>query len=135
MFRRPGLPPSDRHFHRLSTRGHYTFGRRNRTPWHPIDEKYDEIDQLDVMGCFNAGVVVVQRRSDGLLAIKKMMTAGRGDTVSRAVKEMTVLKKLRHPNILKFLNGWTDGLNSCLYTEMCDAGNLESHINLMHRRG
>eukprot|EP01063_Lacrimia_lanifica_P011570 TRINITY_DN18318_c0_g1_i1.p1 TRINITY_DN18318_c0_g1~~TRINITY_DN18318_c0_g1_i1.p1 ORF type:complete len:1126 (+),score=379.31 TRINITY_DN18318_c0_g1_i1:129-3506(+) len=111
-------------------------GRTPSFPTTPAD-RYVKIKKL---GEGNFGIVyLVQRRSDGLMLVTKepkrpvgSMTAQKravdAKRMRKVQKEAAHLMRLKHPNILRFIEAyWTDGA-LVIVTEYCDGGDLAAWL-------
>ena len=93
-----------------------------------IASQYDVIQEL---GRGNYAVVhFAKRRSDGMpVAIKVLEKRGLNDKgVEQVQEEMTVLKQLDHPNLLKLVESCEDDERFFIVTELCDGGELFDRI-------
>ncbi|KAL8662010.1 MAG: hypothetical protein Q9202_005064 [Teloschistes flavicans] len=83
-------------------------------------------------GCFNGGVFIVRSKRTGQKYIEKRYVDADIDN-DTARFEMSVLRKLRHPNIVEYIAGFIDRSNprspkAAIYLEYCDRGNLHDCI-------
>ena len=87
------------------------------------------------IGCFNAGVFIVRRKSDGQKAAYKKI--GPAEVLSGdARNEASILRGLRHGNVVKYLDAFVDdrsahSARAGIYMEYCSDGTL--HEELKHR--
>ena len=103
---------------------------------HPGD-RYDKVKKL---GEGNFGVVfLVERKTDGLLLVTKEpkrptggMTAQKKAADARRMrkvqKEAAHLMRLRHPNILRFIEAYWESGALVIVTEYCDGGDLSAWL-------
>ncbi|KAA6413331.1 MAG: hypothetical protein FRX48_03077 [Lasallia pustulata] len=79
-------------------------------------------------GCFNAGVVIVQRRQDRLKCIEKRLKAEQ-ILNGKARLEIKVLRGLKHHNICQYIDAFLDENprhpRASLYVEYCELGTLD----------
>lgn len=85
-------------------------------------------------GC--GAVYLATRESDGgRVAVKLMLSRAKADTraVDQFKREMVVIAKLRHPNIVRFLDSGSDEGTFYFVMDYCDGGSLADAAN--HKGG
>eukprot|EP00746_Dinoflagellata_sp_MGD_P011722 gnl/MRDRNA2_/MRDRNA2_124708_c0_seq1.p1 gnl/MRDRNA2_/MRDRNA2_124708_c0~~gnl/MRDRNA2_/MRDRNA2_124708_c0_seq1.p1 ORF type:complete len:635 (+),score=141.77 gnl/MRDRNA2_/MRDRNA2_124708_c0_seq1:92-1996(+) len=88
----------------------------------------DDEDELGRGGC---GVVFVARARDNparQVAVKRVLTSSLTD-MQALQKEVEVLRKLDHPNVLRLYESFEDGKTMYLVVELCKGGDLFERIS------
>ena len=100
----------------------------------------DRYNKMKKLGEGNFGIVfLVERKSDGLLLVTKepkrpsgSMTAQKRAADARRMrkvqKEAAHLMRLRHPNILRFIEAYWENGALVIVTEYCDGGDLAAWL-------
>ncbi|XP_067944129.1 uncharacterized protein [Watersipora subatra] len=91
-------------------------------------DDYEQIRHLADGGFGKA--YLYERKTDRAQFVIKVVNIAMfspSDTVE-SMREVKVLKKLTHPNIVKFENAFKDGSNICIVMEYCEAGDLHTRI-------
>lgn len=88
-------------------------------------------------GSFNAGILVVERRNDGLRCIEKRL---KPEQVASGVArfEITVLRDLKHPHVCQYIDAFLDENpyrpQATLYMEYCELGTLDDVLEKYFQR-
>lgn len=91
---------------------------QDNRPYNPIDDdKYEELYALAINGC-NATIELVKCRREGIIAVKKTMVFQGREYATVCTREISMMKQLRHRNIVDYLDGWSLRGEACLYTEV-----------------
>lgn len=86
---------------------------------------------IKVVGCGKfAEIVVLRKKEDGTLVIWKAFDLGdcSDDDKERSYREVQNLSKLKHVNIISYLNPFIDDTNLCYEMEYCETGTLYQKI-------
>eukprot|EP01114_Cavostelium_apophysatum_P003938 TRINITY_DN1406_c0_g3_i2.p1 TRINITY_DN1406_c0_g3~~TRINITY_DN1406_c0_g3_i2.p1 ORF type:complete len:326 (-),score=113.24 TRINITY_DN1406_c0_g3_i2:180-1157(-) len=96
--------------------------------WH-ID--YNELQQKEVLGKGFFGEVrkAVWKGTDVAVKVIYRESFGSQNDLSIFTKEISILSRLRHPNVILFLAACNQGVNRCIVTEYMANGSL---YNLIH---
>ena len=117
------------------------FGRPPPTS-EPLDNHFQRLPGQDpntmgAQGCFNAGIVVVERRQDGKKCIEKRL---KPDQVlsGGAELEIAILRGLKHPNVCQYIDAFIDKNprrpRAILYVEYCELGTLDDVLEKYFQR-
>ncbi|KAL9611839.1 MAG: hypothetical protein Q9167_003533 [Letrouitia subvulpina] len=101
---------------------------------HDISHHFERLDRSSIggSGCFNAGVFVVRQKSSGRICVEKKLKPE--DVLSGDAEfEMCVLRRLKHRNIIEYVDAFIDMHGSSLprasiYMAYCDLPNLEDTV-------
>lgn len=81
-------------------------------------------------GAFGNVYKVVEKKTRITYAMKKIDV--HEESIKWAEKEIDILKKIKHPNIVKFVNSFFDTTNAtcdlCIVMELCSDGDLEYNL-------
>eukprot|EP01062_Namystynia_karyoxenos_P016160 TRINITY_DN1588_c1_g2_i1.p1 TRINITY_DN1588_c1_g2~~TRINITY_DN1588_c1_g2_i1.p1 ORF type:complete len:666 (+),score=180.24 TRINITY_DN1588_c1_g2_i1:141-2138(+) len=72
-------------------------------------------------------VLKVKRRCDGLVLILKEPKPEAGVTLEEARTEAQIMARLKHQNIVRFVDSYIDGGKLCIVTEYCAGGDLRRY--------
>eukprot|EP00668_Euglena_longa_P044985 GGOE01060556.1.p1 GENE.GGOE01060556.1~~GGOE01060556.1.p1 ORF type:complete len:574 (+),score=183.22 GGOE01060556.1:817-2538(+) len=98
-----------------------------------LGTKYLVLQELGV-GHFGS-VFKVQRINDGKVMAMKVQAHVDRRQIAEVRKEVTLLKTLRHPNIVSFTEDFNVGKFICIVMEYCAGGTLQQHIESRKRKG
>ncbi|KAF4108647.1 serine/threonine-protein kinase Nek5 isoform X2 [Onychostoma macrolepis] len=94
-----------------------------------VMDQYEVLRQVG-QGSFGRALLVKHRRGGAQLYVIKEINlrqlSSRDKDASR--KEVTLLSKMKHPNIVAFYKSFHDRNNLCILMEYCDAGDLMHRI-------
>ncbi|XP_050956457.1 serine/threonine-protein kinase Nek5 isoform X2 [Labeo rohita] len=95
-------------------------------------DQYEVVRQVG-QGAFGRALLVKQRHGDAQLYVIKEINlrqqlSSRDKDASR--KEVTLLSKMKHPNIVAFYKSFHDRNNLYILMEYCDAGDLMNRIRM-----
>lgn len=108
----------------------------------PLDGEFRPLpgqnpDTMGGQGAYNAGVLIVERRHDRLRCIEKRLKPEEV-VAGHARFEITVLRDLRHPNVVKYVDAYLDEDPrrplATLYMEYCELGTLEDLLDKYFQR-
>ena len=89
----------------------------------------DDYELRDVLGVGTVGTIYlgVHRETGEQVAVKKLHARVSKDPLIRArfKREMTVLERVRHPNIVRYLGGGRDEDSLCYIMEVVDGGTVK----------
>jgi len=90
----------------------------------------DQYRAMQVVGKGSYGVVrLLQRKTDKKLYVMKMVEC-KAESQEDALKEVDILNKLNHPNIVGFIENFFSSKGElCIVMEYCDSGDLDGYIN------
>lgn len=100
----------------------------------------DGYEHVKVIGKGSFGLVSqIRRKSDGKILVWKEVNYGQMSEKEKQliVTEVNILRELRHPYIVKYLDRVIDKSNTKIYIvqEFCDNGDLGQFIKQKKRRG
>jgi NIMA (never in mitosis gene a)-related kinase len=89
----------------------------------------DQYRAMQVIGKGSYGVVrLLQRKTDKKLYVMKMVEC-KQESQDDALKEVNLLAKLNHPNIVGFVENFFSSKGElCIVMEYCDSGDLDGYI-------
>eukprot|EP01062_Namystynia_karyoxenos_P005905 TRINITY_DN12047_c0_g1_i1.p1 TRINITY_DN12047_c0_g1~~TRINITY_DN12047_c0_g1_i1.p1 ORF type:complete len:745 (+),score=250.71 TRINITY_DN12047_c0_g1_i1:89-2236(+) len=99
----------------------------------PVQQQHqnprDKYQKLRVLGEGTFGrVFLIKRRSDGLQLILKEPKPVPGMTMADVELEASMLSRLKHPHIVRFVDQYWDGPVLIIVTEFADGGDLRSKV-------
>ncbi|XP_078258991.1 serine/threonine-protein kinase Nek5 isoform X2 [Rhinoraja longicauda] len=95
-------------------------------------DKYDVIRQIGE-GAFGKAFLVKAKGHTTQVVIKEIKTAKmRQKEKEASFKEVTLLEKMKHPNIVTFLDSFEERQNLYIVMEYCDSGDLMHRVNMQH---
>jgi serine/threonine protein kinase len=107
--------------------------RRPTPAEYDIDYKWDLVKHVVTSdGCFNGGIDLVENKTDKELAIRKRLCLrnefGKQD-FRRWRREMLILRRLRHPNIPYFIDGFYTPDKGSIYMQPCRLGSVAHFVD------
>ncbi|XP_043548082.1 serine/threonine-protein kinase Nek5-like isoform X1 [Chiloscyllium plagiosum] len=95
-------------------------------------DKYEVIKLLG-QGAFGKAFLVKAKDNNTRVVVKEIKTAKMHQKEREAaLKEVTLMDKMKHPNIVKFLDSFEEGQSLFIVMEYCDGGDLMHRINMQH---
>uniref|UniRef100_UPI00398E9B1C serine/threonine-protein kinase Nek5-like isoform X2 n=1 Tax=Pristiophorus japonicus TaxID=55135 RepID=UPI00398E9B1C len=95
-------------------------------------DKY-EIIRLIGEGAFGKAFLVKAKDDNRQVVVKEVKTAKmRQKEREASLKEVILLEKMKHPNIVTFLDSFEENQNLYIVMEYCDGGDLMHRVNLQH---
>ncbi|XP_032878159.1 serine/threonine-protein kinase Nek5-like isoform X3 [Amblyraja radiata] len=95
-------------------------------------DKYDVIRQIG-KGAFGKAFLVKDKGHSTQVVIKEIKTAKmRQKEKEASFKEVTLLEKMKHPNIVTFVDSFEERQNLYIVMEYCDGGDLMQRVNMQH---
>lgn len=100
---------------------------------------YNEIKKIGE-GSFGKALLVEQRRGcegDGAKLVCKMVDVSRASRkeTDDAIKEGTLLSKMKHPYVVRYRESFIDGGCLCILMDYCEGGDLTKQIEYARRSG
>ena len=103
---------------------------------HDIDHNWRLIKSIvNPDGGFNGGIDLVDNWVNGELAVRKRLRPHHGCTEHDSLRwrrEMLIMRKLNHPNIPYYLDGFYTPDKGSIYMQPCRLGSLSNFIDRMH---
>ncbi|XP_051882486.1 serine/threonine-protein kinase Nek5-like [Pristis pectinata] len=98
-------------------------------------DKYDVIRQIGE-GAFGKAFLVKAKGDSIPVVIKEIKTAKMCQKEREAsFKEVTLMEKMKHPNIVTFLDSFKERQNLYIVMEYCDGGDLMHRVKMQHGVG
>ncbi|XP_072433229.1 serine/threonine-protein kinase Nek5-like isoform X2 [Chiloscyllium punctatum] len=95
-------------------------------------DKYEVIKLLG-QGAFGKAFLVKAKDNNTRVVVKEIKTAKMHQKEREAaLKEVTLMDKMKHPNIVKFLDSFEESQSLFIVMEYCDGGDLMHRINMQH---
>ncbi|XP_041054601.1 serine/threonine-protein kinase Nek5-like [Carcharodon carcharias] len=95
-------------------------------------DKYEVIKLLGE-GAFGKAFLVEAKDDNRQVVVKEVKTAKMHWKEKEAsLKEVTFMEKMKHPNIVTFLDSFEEGQNLYIVMEYCDGGDMMRRINMQH---
>jgi serine/threonine protein kinase len=89
-------------------------------------------------GSFGKAHLMREKGTKNLVCVKSINVSKMGRKEKESCKlEVSLMKRLNHPNIVAFKDSFLSKSHSCLYIVMqyCDGGDLEMYINRKVKKG
>lgn len=114
----------------------HRYDRETSYPIPPAEENIDNGWRLiksitDVDGAFNGGIDLVESKGNHKLAVRKRLRAHRDCGQyewKRWRREMLILRKLSHPNIPAYIDGFYMHEKGSIYMQPCRLGSVSSFV-------
>ncbi|XP_059502729.1 serine/threonine-protein kinase Nek5-like isoform X3 [Stegostoma tigrinum] len=95
-------------------------------------DKYEVIKLLGE-GAFGKAFLVKAKDNNKHVVVKEIKIAKvHQKEREAALKEVTLMDKMKHPNIVKYLDSFEEGQSLFIVMEYCDGGDLMHRINMQH---
>jgi hypothetical protein len=84
----------------------------------------DELEMGELIGSGGFGEVYNAQYRGSRVAVKRLLASARGDAFTEFLKEVGVLARLKHPNIVRLVGVSFGGAEQLLILELCSRGSL-----------
>ena len=91
-----------------------------------------EYERIKVLGkgSYGAAILVKHKRSQKKMVMKTIAISNMSkQELADAKKEAAVLRSLDHPNIVRYIDSFTDGRKYCIVMEYANGGDLYQKVN------
>jgi serine/threonine protein kinase len=119
---------------------HYRYERDTRCPiptGEDVDQNWRIVKSIvNPNGGFNGGIDLVENKKTGILAVRKRLLPRPGcanHDWERWKREMLILRKLKHPNIPRYYDGFFTPQRGSMYMEACRLGSVSDFVD-SHRK-
>lgn len=117
----------------LWSQRHVASSKQRPPVHHDIDHEWSLVKSIvNPDGGFNGGIDLVKKKDNGELAIRKRLrphkTCDEHDCIDW-LREMLIMRKLNHPNIPYYIDGFVTPKRGSLYMQPCRLGSVNKFVD------